>query len=531
MKVIAIVGPTAVGKTALSIELAKRLNGEIISCDSMQIYRYMDIGTAKPTYEERAQVPHHLIDIKNPNEQFSCADYQVLAKRAIEDIVSRGKTPIFCGGTGLYLDIVLEIPAFTETAKDEEYRSYLESYALEHGNEAVHQMLKQVDKESAEATHANNLKRVIRALEIYKCTGITKTEWDKRSREQKPPYEKEVFFLTCKDRSTLYERIDRRVDIMLSEGLAKEAKWLYENSFLEKQYTASSAIGYKELLPFLRGECGLDICAEELKKSTRHYAKRQLTWFSRHQDYHKIFVDEEDALKTVLNILEGKMDTRKEQIDKNYNDVINNINSISDKRDVKLLAATKMQSVEDINYLISRGCKIIGENRVNELLEKYDRYDKSAELHFIGTLQKNKVKYIIDKVDLIHSVDSIGLLEEINKRAEKIGRVMDILIEVNSGREEAKGGIFPEDVSDFYEKAKGYSSVRVRGLMTMAPRCQCREEYLHYFGIVKDLFDTLFKDDKDAILSMGMSESYTYAIEAGANLVRVGSKIFGERKY
>ncbi|MBQ7907324.1 MAG: tRNA (adenosine(37)-N6)-dimethylallyltransferase MiaA [Clostridia bacterium] len=531
MKVIAIVGPTAVGKTALSIELAKRLNGEIISCDSMQIYKYMDIGTAKPTYEERAGVPHHLIDIKSPSEQFSCADYQALAKRAIEDIISRGKTPIFCGGTGLYLDSVLEIPSFSETAKDEEYRSYLEGVALERGNEAVHKMLSEVDKESAEAIHPNNLKRVIRALEIYKCTGVTKSEWDRRSKEQKPPYEKEVFFLTCRDRETLYNKIDKRVDLMLAEGLLSEARWLYENSFLEKQYTASSAIGYKELLPYLRGECTLDLAVKQLKLSTRHYAKRQLTWFSKHEDYHKIYVDTEEPLATALSILEGKMDTRKEQIKKSYQAVVNNIDSLRGQRQVTLLAATKMQGVEDINYLISQGCGVIGENRVNELLEKYEGYDKSAELHFIGTLQKNKVKYIIDKVSLIHSVDSIGLLEEINKRAEKIHKVMDILIEVNSGREQAKGGILPEDVSDFYKKAKEYSSVRVRGLMTMAPRCESREEYLHYFGIVKELFDTLFKDDKTAILSMGMSESYTYAIEAGANLVRVGSKIFGERKY
>ena len=242
-------------------------------------------------------------------------------------------------------------------------------------------------------------------------------------------------------------------------------------------------------------------------------------------------MDEVDPLLAVTDILNGNMDTRKEQIKKNYNKVVENIRANDKDARVSLLAATKMQGVEDINYLISLGCKIIGENRVNELLEKYEGYDKSAKIHFIGTLQKNKVKYIIDKVDLIHSVDSIGLLEEINKRAEKIGRVMDILIEVNSGKEEAKGGIFPEEVAEFYNQAKAYPHVSVRGLMTMAPKCQSREEYLGYFGIVKELFDTLFKDDSTAVLSMGMSESYTYAVEAGANLVRVGSKIFGERKY
>ena len=194
-----------------------------------------------------------------------------------------------------------------------------------------------------------------------------------------------------------------------------------------------------------------------------------------------------------------------------------------------MLVATKTQNVDDINYLISKGVKIIGENRVNELVEKYDGYDKSAELHFIGTLQKNKVKYIIDKVSLIHSVDSLSLAMEIDKRAKKIGKVMDVLIEVNSGREENKGGIMPEDVEEFLESVKSLDSVSVRGLMTMAPRCESREEYLKYFSLTKELFDKLFSDKENAILSMGMSESYEYAIEAGATLVRVGSKIFGRR--
>ena len=220
-----------------------------------------------------------------------------------------------------------------------------------------------------------------------------------------------------------------------------------------------------------------------------------------------------------------------EEIKKNYSKVIENIRSLDKEKRVTFLCATKTQTVEDINYLISLGCKCIGENRVNELLEKYEKYDKSAELHFIGTLQKNKVKYIIDKVSLIHSVDTLSLLEEIDKRASKIGKIMDVLLEVNSGREESKGGIMPEDVCDFYEKAKEYKSVRVRGLMTMAPRCDTKEEYMKYFTLTRELFDKLFSDDKDAILSMGMSESYMYAIEAGATLVRVGSKIFGERKY
>ena len=303
MKVIAIVGPTAVGKTALAIELAKRYNGEIISCDSMQVYKGMDIGTAKPTREELSQVKHHLINIKEPNENFSCADYAVLAKKAIEDIQKRGKTPIFCGGTGLYLDSVIEIPSFCETAKDEEYRAYLENYARENGNESVHQMLKEIDPESAEATHANNVKRVIRALEIYKCTGVTKSEWDRKSKEIKPPYDATVLFLTCEDREKMYERIERRVDIMMAEGLMFEVRGLYEAGLLDPKYTASGAIGYKEFLPVFKLGGAVDVAVAELKMATRHYAKRQLTWFNKKKNYHKIYVDKEQALKRAIEIL------------------------------------------------------------------------------------------------------------------------------------------------------------------------------------------------------------------------------------
>lgn len=221
----------------------------------------------------------------------------------------------------------------------------------------------------------------------------------------------------------------------------------------------------------------------------------------------------------------------KASLKQNYLNVLENIRKYKGDGEVKLLIATKMQSCEDINELVGLGASLIGENKVNELLEKYEGYDKRAEVHFIGTLQSNKVKYIVDKVSLIHSVYKDSQLEEIDKRAGKINKTMDILIEVNSGKEENKGGLFPEDVADFCKKAKEYPHIRVRGLMTMAPKCQSREEYLKYFGLTKELFDKLFGDDENAILSMGMSDSYTYAIEAGANLVRVGSKIFGERKY
>lgn len=221
----------------------------------------------------------------------------------------------------------------------------------------------------------------------------------------------------------------------------------------------------------------------------------------------------------------------KEQLKLNYESTLAKIRELDKDGRVRLLIATKTQSAEDINYLISLGADTIGENRVNEVREKYDSLDKSASLHLIGTLQKNKVKYIYDKVDMIHSLDSLSLAEEINRRCASIGKVMDVLIEVNSGREEAKGGILPEDVEKFYASLSAYPSIRVRGLMTMAPRCETKAEYMKYFSLTKEIFDKLFKNESDAILSMGMSESYLYAIEAGANLVRVGSAIFGERKY
>ena len=221
----------------------------------------------------------------------------------------------------------------------------------------------------------------------------------------------------------------------------------------------------------------------------------------------------------------------KEQLKENYSRVLAEIRELDPEGKVSLLLATKMQSAEDINYLISEGATLIGENRVNEIREKYDALDKSASLHMIGTLQKNKVKYIYDKVDMIHSVDSYSLAEEINKKCASVGKVMDVLIEVNSGREEAKGGILPEDVEDFIKSLQSLTSIRVRGLMTMAPRCESEEEYMKYFSLTREIFDKLFSEDRDAILSMGMSDSYIPAIKAGATMVRVGSAVFGERKY
>ena len=303
MKVLAVVGPTAVGKSALAVRLAKKYNGEIISCDSMQIYRGMDIGTAKVTEEEKEGIPHHLIDILDPWEQFSCADYALLAKKTVDDIISRGKTPVFCGGTGLYLDSVLEISSFGEAYADEEYRHSLEEFARENGPAALHKALREIDPESADAIHCNNVKRVIRALEIYKCSGKPKSEMDRENKMIPPPYESTVFFLTCEDKELLYSRIEKRVDIMMEAGLLSEAERLYKDGVFEKSKTASAAIGYKELLPYLRGKSNLDSCIAQLKLSTRHYAKRQLTWFKKKQNYITVYTDRVDPFTEAAKII------------------------------------------------------------------------------------------------------------------------------------------------------------------------------------------------------------------------------------
>ncbi len=280
--ILAVVGPTASGKTGLSIELAKRLGGEIISCDSMQLYRHMDIGTAKPTEAEKQGIPHHLMDFLDPTHPkgYSCADYAKDAKVAAEDILSRGKLPIICGGTGLYLDAFLRGGSFEATDVDLDLRRELTEYAETHGAEALHAMLRELDPEAAEATHPNNVKRVVRAIEICRTTGCTKSELDRRSREVDSPYNALVLGLRYTNRDILYDRIGRRVDIMLADGLVEETKKLREMGVFETCLTAAQAIGYKELFPYLDGVSTLDEVTDTLKKATRHYAKRQITWFS-----------------------------------------------------------------------------------------------------------------------------------------------------------------------------------------------------------------------------------------------------------
>ena len=282
---VILTGPTAVGKTELSIELAKRLNGEIISADSMQVYKHMDIGTAKPTADEMKGVKHHMIDIIEPNESFSVARFSEMARECIDDILLRGKMPVLCGGTGLYFDSTINNINFIQMDTDEEYRKYLESAAKEFGNEYVYKILKRVDEESAESIHPNNLKRVIRALEIYKTTGKKKSELDKEQLSE-PLYEPEITGL-MRDREVLYDRINKRVDIMMEKGLVEEVSELIKMG-IDTEATSMQAIGYKEIIEYLDGKTSLSDAVDKIKRESRRYAKRQLTWFKRNEKIHWI---------------------------------------------------------------------------------------------------------------------------------------------------------------------------------------------------------------------------------------------------
>ena len=303
-KILAVAGPTASGKSALAVTLAERFGGEIISCDSMQIYRRMDIGTAKPTAEEQIIVPHRMIDVVEPEEDFSCADYVRMADDEVRGVLGRGRIPVICGGTGLYLDAFLRGSDFAETRVDNELREELRAFAEREGNEALHRELEKIDPESAREIHPNNLKRVIRAIEIYRTGGKTKSELDRLSKSCEGKYDELVIALRYNDRSLLYDRIDRRVDAMISEGLLAETRALYNEGIFEKNSTASQAIGYKEMLGFIRGEASLDEATELLKGATRRYAKRQMTWFSS-KDYVKwIDADSDSKMRRYEDIVD-----------------------------------------------------------------------------------------------------------------------------------------------------------------------------------------------------------------------------------
>ena len=289
-KLIILTGPTAVGKTALSIALAKRLDGEIISADSMQVYKHMDIGSAKIKVEEMEEIPHHLIDLLEPDEEFNVVRFKELSKEALFGIYERGRLPVVAGGTGFYIQALLYDIHFDETDNEHEYRKQLEQIASDKGNEYLYQMLKEIDPLSAEEIHFNNTKRVIRALEYYHDTGKTISSHNYEQRGNQSPYNFAYFVLNDK-RELLYQRIEERVDIMLKNGLIEEVKELLAHG-CDADMVSMQGIGYKEVVNHLENNISLEDTAELIKKNTRHFAKRQLTWFRREKDVCMINIDD-----------------------------------------------------------------------------------------------------------------------------------------------------------------------------------------------------------------------------------------------
>ena len=305
---IILTGPTAVGKTELSIKLAKAVNGEIISADSMQVYKKMDIGTAKITQKEMEGVPHYLIDVLDPKEDFNVVLFQQLAKEAMECIYAKGKVPIITGGTGFYIQSILYDIDFTKNDGDTSYREQLEQLAKEKGVDYLHQMLLEVDEESAKAIHANNVKRVIRALEFFKQTGKQISKHNEEERQKTSPYTF-VYFVLNHDRQVLYDRINKRVDIMLSNGLLSEVETLYKEGY-DNSFVSMQGLGYKEILSYLKGECSLEDAIYILKRDTRHFAKRQITWFKREKDITWVNKNEFSSEEEILPFMIEKLKER-----------------------------------------------------------------------------------------------------------------------------------------------------------------------------------------------------------------------------
>ena len=307
-RILVIAGPTAVGKTEYAIEAAKAFDGEIVSCDSMQLYQYMDIGSAKPTLEERAQAVHHLIDFLDPREDFSVARYQQLARAAIDDILSRDKLPIISGGTGLYLNSILYDMDFAGASEDAVLREKLRNIAEAEGSEALHDMLAEMDPTAAERIHPNNTKKIIRAIERLQAGEGTVRPFDGIITEN-PDYDPLMVCLT-RDREELYDRINRRVDALIDDGLVDEVKNLTAMG-LTADDISMKGIGYKEIIAYLEGECTLQEAIETIKKNTRHYAKRQLTWFRRYDKITVVnlseYLNDEEAKGEFLKWLERKL--------------------------------------------------------------------------------------------------------------------------------------------------------------------------------------------------------------------------------
>ncbi len=287
--IIVIVGPTASGKTSLAVDVAKKYNGEVISADSMQIYKSMDIGTAKPTILEMDGIVHHLIDFQDPQQSFSVADYVELAHKTIEQSHENKKLPIIAGGTGLYISSLLNNIQFDKTESDETIRQSLYEYAKQKGSDELFNMLKEIDPQSAETIHPNNIPRVVRAIEIYKLTGTTMYEHQQKSRLVPSRYNALKIGINYADRKKLYERIDKRVDIMINNGLIEEARDILSGDFAS---TAMQAIGYKELKAYIDGSISLENAVDNLKRESRRYAKRQLTWFRRDEQVNWFYADE-----------------------------------------------------------------------------------------------------------------------------------------------------------------------------------------------------------------------------------------------
>ena len=299
--VIVICGPTASGKTKLSIELAKEINGEIVSCDSMQIYKEMDIGTAKPTVQEMQGVKHYLIDFVSPDERYSVADYKKDSKKAINEIIKKGKIPIVVGGTGLYIDSLIYEIEYQEIEFDEEYRKLLESRVENEGLQAIYEEAKKIDEVAIEKISPNDKKRILRILEIYHATGKNKTEQEIQSRKKEVEYDYHVYALNW-DRQILYERINQRVDIMVENGLVQKVEKIYKK--YKKFPTAMQGLGYKEVVEYLEGKCTKDEMIEKIKMETRRYAKRQMTWFRKNKQ--TIWLDGQEKIQNNIKIiLEG----------------------------------------------------------------------------------------------------------------------------------------------------------------------------------------------------------------------------------
>ncbi len=304
---IILTGATAVGKTALSLELAEAVNGELISADSMQVYRYMDIGTAKIMPEERRGIPHYLIDVLDPKEEFNVVRFQSMAKSAMEGIYAKGKIPIVVGGTGFYIQALLYDISFEETEVSA-YREELTGYYEKNGAHALHERLKEIDPVSYKEIHENNVKRVIRALEFYHDTGYPISQHNEEQREKESPYNFAYFVLT-NDRSLLYDRIEERIDQMLKDGLVDEVRKLLDYG-CTKDMVSMQGLGYKEIIPYLEHTCSLDEAVYTLKRDTRHFAKRQLTWFRREKEVTWVdkssFATEDDILKFMLKELTSR---------------------------------------------------------------------------------------------------------------------------------------------------------------------------------------------------------------------------------